>query len=296
MAWSLIKDTLEFAKRHLVILIMLILPVQVLLATLFEVSSIETVMVASMDQFNSQADKAPEPNVDQPPIDDEMDRKSLENQPNIEDSVPAPHYLSTGLLFGLYLILSVVPTALVILYVQAVFAAQSPNTSQLYAASLPLVIALLGFYTLVWGALFGFFILVFSVLSVLGGLGNEGTSFLITIYFGGCIYVHHRLSLAPYIWVNEPMPLRAALQKSWQEAKPVVFILLFGNCLLYVGALMLISMLVSVLHSLLPEQLAVVIRLFSSVVAGIGGVLMTIFVYRVYAFLQEPPASNNTVS
>lgn len=317
MAWSLIRDTLEFAKRHLLILVILVLPIQFVLATLFEVSGVETVMIQSLEQLNDEsaqnADMASGDKVNGDKVngdkvngdegdnsaqssdlkgtalserDQTADLASDELEPKM-DELPPPNYMSTLTLFVLYLVLSVVPTALVILYVQAVFAARSPTTAQIYSTVLPLVIAMIGLYAMVWGALFGFFMIVFTALSAVGGQGGEGTSLFMTLYFGVCVYVHHRLSLAPYIWVNERISLRMALQRSWVEAKPAVFVLIFGNCLLYVGTLLIISMFVSVLQGILPDELSLVVRLLSSVVAGIGSVVMTIFVYRVYAFLQD---------
>lgn len=321
MAWSLLKDTLEFVRRHLLTLVLLVLPVQIALALVFEVSGLQDYMAniastmnteevasvgssqgleatddASLEEMSSESildgqdDSSPQGQQQQ----GSAPQESLSRPGELQDSPPETESvvdssLSTGsvVLAFVYGILSLLPIALVIVYVQSVFANAQAQTLELYSRALPLMGAMICFYVLVWGGLLAGFAILHTTLSLALPSAKGPASILLFVYFGFCLYAHHRLSLAPYFWVQSSMSVPTALKMSWREAQPVVFTLLFGNCILYVGLLVVVSLLMVAVRALVPEQMEPVARVIEGVSAGVGGVVLTVFVYRVYAFLEE---------
>lgn len=267
MMWTLLKDAVDFCRRHWWFLIVLVLPLQLVLVFLLELSGIEVFFADYMQQV-SQEQAGAEASVEPVPL---METLSA----------------SSSFMFLFYLVCSVYPTALVISYVRCVFAGEESTLSKVHSASLPLWVSMIGLYCLTWGAIVIVGMVFIFLLSLVGLAQSSATSLFMTGYIGLCIYLHHRLSLAPYFCAQRRIRLVDALKLSWQYAQPVVLVLMFGNFLVYVAVVVLLSGVGNILQSIVPEVVYPGVEIGISVFASLAGVLQVVFIYRVFAFVTQ---------
>jgi hypothetical protein len=194
---------------------------------------------------------------------------------------------SSSFAFVLFLVGSVFPAALVISYVRSIFAGEGRAVAKVYSQALPLWIKMIGLYCITWGGVVLVGMSIIMLFSVMGLANTSLSSLFMTGFIGGCIYLHHRLSLAPYFCAQGRIGLIQALKASWQYAQPVVLVLMLGNFLVHVVVVVLLSGVGNVLQGFLPLGMSQSVDIVISVIASLAAVLQVIFVYRVFAFVTE---------
>lgn len=307
MVFSLIKDVLSFAWRHRVFLIKTITPMLFILVMVLEVSGVKTFAMNTMSQSamlqeaaesyenetlgglnqnNSLQTKDMELASSQNDV-VHSKRSSVESQESSVKPVDIQPLSATSmLLFVAYLLASLFPTAIVIHYVRSVFAAEEINFPVLYSRSMALWGSLLGLSLLVWGGLLLSFAGVYGILYAIG-IAQAAESVILPLLFGLGLYIHHRLSLAPYFCANTGMDIIDGLKASWSQAQGYVFTLIIGHLVLVLIIAMSTSMIGQILQGLVTDTISGSVTFLTSVIAGFGGILQTIYVYRIYSLIQE---------
>lgn len=286
MILSLVKDVLDFARRHFKVLLFFIFPLQFFMVLLFSASGVEEYVSQYMSQMaQMEAEQAPAPGLDTGRTGDAMTAGDTPPE-QIQPLQPMP--IGSMLLFLVYLAGSVYPIAVLILYIKNVFAGDPHINSTLYQQAVPLWLQMIGLYICVWGSLLlvsGFFFLLINLLGL-----TSLTSLFFPIIFGVSLYVHHRLSLAPYFCAQRQVSIKEALRSSWQEAKSYVLILIVGQFIFYMTVIMLVNLFGQLLQQITPESVHNGVQIMMNSLASFGGLLQSIYVYRVFALVEEKPA------
>ena len=304
MVFSLVKDVLGFAWRHRGFFFKTIAPMLFVLVLIFEMSGANTFAMNMMSQSAAvqdykqtvtASDTTESKDETQPMSAMERQQAADDDRASIETTNPdiqvqqvelEPLSAMGVVLFVVYLLGGLYPTAIVIHYVRSVFAAEEVETNKLHSRASALWGRLLGIYLLVWGGLLLMFAGGYGILHALG-LAQLGGSLIVSVLFGLGLYIHHRLSLAPYFCATTGMDIIDGLKASWKHAQGYVFTLIMGHLVLYLAVIFSLSLIGQVLQTVVSEGMTTTIQFVISVLAGFGGILQTIYVYRIYSLIQE---------
>ncbi len=146
----------------------------------------------------------------------------------------------------------------VIYYIQAVLSDQSSNMQAIVGKML---------------AVLPYFIMLNIFISIAIACG------LIALILPG-IYIFIKLTLSQYFYLLGNQPLMASMKASWQATKGYFWDLLLG-----VLVIVLITSLPSWFHSQEPTLINAMLNIISTCL----GLVMTIFLYRAYDYVQENP-------
>jgi len=260
----LLKDVLSFFKRHFKPMLVLALPAFCVLALIFEFSGIE----ATIAEYVKQA----------------MPSETAETAPT---AIVLPEVsLTTGLLSIVYLLGCLFPVALIIQYIRLIFAGEPAPYGRVYSYAIALWGKMIAIYLTIFG---GMAVVILTLLGLFTaiGLNQVVSSLLLNVILIGAVYIYHRLSLAPYFCAHQTLSVQQALRLSWQKARPYVFYLVIGHMLLYMAALIIISVIAQIGQNIVPPVALGGFSFLLDLLVSVASILQTIFAFRVFAIANE---------